>query len=47
MDGYDNGGWLPPGLTEVRNDTGEPEYLVPPGHPWWTDEHDSGEDTSG
>ena len=28
---YDDGGWLMPGLTLARNDTGVPERVVPPG----------------
>ena len=27
---YDNGGWLPAGVTVVRNATGQPEPIAPP-----------------
>jgi SLT domain-containing protein len=28
--GYDNGGWLPPGITPVVNETGKPEAILNP-----------------
>lgn len=27
---YDNGGWLPPGVTMANNETGKPEYILTP-----------------